>query len=104
MLGFWNAVIGLWLLHGVREPISAVAPYAAAGQAAAPITIDTAVLMTLRNEDPARAILRFETVKDSIDRTGFGARFSYFILSDTDARMWRERRKQRLKRGAAAFR
>lgn len=84
VLGFWNAVIGLWLLHGVREPVSAVAPYAAAGQGAAPITIDTAVLMTLRNEDPARAILRFETVKDSIDRTGFGARFSYFILSDTD--------------------
>ena len=27
VLGFWNAVIGLWLLHGIRDPIRAVAPY-----------------------------------------------------------------------------
>src|SRR5690606_14471007 len=31
VLGFWNSVIGLWLLHGVRDPITKVAPYARAG-------------------------------------------------------------------------
>lgn len=84
VLGFWNAVIGLWLLHGVKDPVAEVAPYAAAGKRSGPISIDTAILMTLRNEDPSRAMLRLRTVKDSVDATGHGARFSYFILSDTD--------------------
>jgi membrane glycosyltransferase len=38
----------------------------------------------LRNEDPARALLRLKTVKASLDATGHGACFSYFVLSDTD--------------------
>ncbi len=84
VLGFWNAVIGLWLLHGVRDPIGEVAPFMAAGEAREPLAVKTAVLMTLRNEDPARAILRLRTVKGSLDATGEGAAFSYFLLSDTD--------------------
>jgi membrane glycosyltransferase len=84
VLGFWNAVIGLWLLHGHKDPLGEVAPFAAAGDAPTPITIKTAVLMTVRNEDPARAILRLRTVKESIDATGEGAQFSYFVLSDTN--------------------
>lgn len=84
VLGFWNAVIGLWLLHGVKDPVARVAPFAAAGRSVAPLDIDTAVLMTLRNEDPTRAIARLRIVKDSIDATGHGGRFSYFVLSDTD--------------------
>ncbi|MEM1306587.1 MAG: glucans biosynthesis glucosyltransferase MdoH [Pseudomonadota bacterium] len=84
VLGFWNAVIGLSLLHGSRDPIAAVAPFAADGDVPAPITARTAVLMTLRNEDPLRAIDRLAIVKDSLDATGYGARFSFFILSDTN--------------------
>ena len=83
MLGFWNSLIGLWLLHFRRDAIAAVAPYAAAGDQPAPIRIKTAVFMTVRNEDPGRAILRLKTVKASIDATGEGGTFSYFILSDT---------------------
>src|SRR5690606_36020902 len=49
-----------------------------------PSLVRTAVLMTLRNEDPARAILRLKTVKESLDRTGYGGQFSYFVLSDTN--------------------
>ncbi len=84
VLGFWNAVIGVWLLHGHKDPMSEVAPFAAAGELDTPVTISTAVLMTVRNEDPARAILRLKTVKASIDATGQGAQFSYYILSDTN--------------------
>ncbi|MGD9784128.1 MAG: glucans biosynthesis glucosyltransferase MdoH [Hyphomicrobiaceae bacterium] len=84
VLGFWNALIGLWLLHGARDPIAQVAPYAAAGDQSTPLTIRTAVLMTLRNEDPERALKRLAVVKDSIDATGDGAAFSYFILSDSN--------------------
>jgi membrane glycosyltransferase len=84
VLGFWNALIGLWLLHLHRDPMATVAPYAPAGDLPTPIRIKTAVFMTVRNEDPGRAILRLKTVKASIDATGEGAAFSYFVLSDTN--------------------
>ena len=84
VLGFWNSVIGLWLLHWHKNPLAEVAPFAAAGDAPTPITTRTAIFMTVRNEDPARAILRLQTVKASVDATGEGAAFSYFILSDTN--------------------
>jgi membrane glycosyltransferase len=84
VLGFWNSLIGLWLLHGHKDPLAAVAPYAAAGDQETAVTIKTAVFMTVRNEDPTRAVLRLKTVKASIDATGQGAAFSYFVLSDTN--------------------
>jgi membrane glycosyltransferase len=83
VLGFWNAVLGLWLLHGCRDGLGRVAPYAAAGDSRGPLRLRTAVAMTLRNEDPWRAIARLAVVKASLDRTGFGDCFAYFILSDT---------------------
>ena len=83
VLGFWNALIGLWLLHLRKDPLAEVAPFAAAGDQPTPIRIKTAVLMTVRNEDPGRAILRLKTVKASIDATGEGGAYSYFVLSDT---------------------
>ena len=84
VLGFWNSLIGLWLLHFAKDPLEQVAPYAKAGDAATPIGIKTAIFMTVRNEDPARAILRLRTVKASVDATGEGRAFSYFVLSDTN--------------------
>jgi membrane glycosyltransferase len=84
VLGFWNALIGLWLLHFRRDPLAEVAPFAAAGNEPTPLRIRTAIFMTLRNEDPGRAILRLKTVKASIDATGEGAAFSYFVLSDSN--------------------
>jgi membrane glycosyltransferase len=83
VLGFWNAVVGLWLLHGARDGMWQVAPFAAAGDGTEPLRPSTAVLMTLRNEDPTRALMRLKVVKRSIEETGFGERFGYFILSDT---------------------
>ncbi|MEZ5851943.1 MAG: glucans biosynthesis glucosyltransferase MdoH [Hyphomicrobiaceae bacterium] len=84
VLGFWNALIGLWLLHVHKDPLAEVAPYAAAGDSETPVTTRTAIFMTVRNEDPERAIRRLRTVKDSVDATGEGAAFSYFVLSDTN--------------------
>ena len=84
VLGFWNAVIGLWLRHGRQDGINAAAPFLNGGKSALPVTTSIAVLMTQRNEDPARAIARLRVVKASLDATGHGAVFSYFILSDTN--------------------
>lgn len=84
VLGFWNAAIGLWLLHARKDGLAEVAPFAAAGEQATPLALRTAVLMTLRNEDPARAFRRLKVVKDSLDATGEGVWFDYFVLSDTN--------------------
>ena len=37
VLGFWNALIGLWLLHFRKHALAEVAPYAAAGDQPAPL-------------------------------------------------------------------
>lgn len=84
VLGFWNAVIGFWVLHGAKDPVREAAPFTPAGEAPKLITVNTAVVMTLRNEDPARAILRLKIIKASLDASGMGGRFSYFVLSDTN--------------------
>lgn len=83
VLGFWNAVIGLRLLAGGSRSLDRVAPFLAAGNGVEPLTIRTAVLMTLRNEDPSRALFRLRSVKASLDKTGEGSTFDYYILSDT---------------------
>jgi len=84
VLGFWNAVIGFWLLHLKRDAMAEVAPYAAAGDGTEAISVKTAIFMTLRNEDPERAIARLARVKASVDATGHGAMFDWFLLSDTN--------------------
>jgi len=75
VLGLTNGTIGLARL--TRPPASP--PWADA-----PITARTAVVMTVRNEDPARAIARLRIVADSIAATGDGDAFGYALLSDTD--------------------
>ncbi|MGF1649432.1 MAG: glucans biosynthesis glucosyltransferase MdoH [Hyphomicrobiaceae bacterium] len=86
VLGFWNAIIGFILLHGTRDPIAAVAPFARAARNEAAPRGKTAILMTLRNEDPRRALHRLSIVERSLAETGHGAAFSFFVLSDTDNR------------------
>jgi membrane glycosyltransferase len=83
VLGFWNAVIGFWLLHGVRDWRSRVAPFLSDGDSEAPINLRTAIIITLRNEDPARAFAKLEAVRRSVEATGHGSCFDYFVLSDT---------------------
>lgn len=84
VLGFWNAAIGFWLLHGKADGLAEVAPFVAASEQARPLALRIAVLMTLRNEDPARAFRRLKVVKDSLDAAGEGGWFDYFVLSDTN--------------------
>ena len=82
-IGFWNALVGLVLLHGTRDGVARAAPFLASGDSDAPILARTAILMTLRNEDPGRAISRLRAVKAELDRTGSGGMFDCFLLSDT---------------------
>ncbi len=83
VLGFWNAVIGLWLLKVARDPLAETAPYLAAAERTGDIKVRTAVFMTVRNEDPERAFKRFDVIRESTLATGQGAAFGWFVLSDT---------------------
>jgi membrane glycosyltransferase len=90
VLGFWNAVIGLFLLHGYRllgkgdRAMKDVAPFADLPDPNLKVTLKTAIFMTLRNEDPKRAFRRLRLVKETVDATGSGDKFAYFLLSDTN--------------------
>jgi membrane glycosyltransferase len=84
VLGVCNAALGFWLLHGRRDGLSQAAPFIAAGEGGAHLTQRIAMLMTIRNEDAARAIGRLRAVRESVDRTGEGGWFDWFVLSDTD--------------------
>jgi membrane glycosyltransferase len=83
VLGFWNALIGLWLLHGTRAGFHSTAPFATTPLGERALSHRVAVLLTLRNENAARAIARLRTVKASLDATSEGSLFDYFVLSDT---------------------
>ncbi|MEZ5900171.1 MAG: glucans biosynthesis glucosyltransferase MdoH [Hyphomicrobiaceae bacterium] len=85
VLGLCNAAVGLWLRHGARDGLTEAAPFLSLTreQVCEPVRIRTAVLMTVRNEDPERALRRLQTVKQSLDATGEGGNFAYFVLSDT---------------------
>ncbi|WP_127092001.1 glucans biosynthesis glucosyltransferase MdoH [Aquabacter cavernae] len=82
-IGFWNALVGLVLLHGTRDGVARAAPFLSGSDSDAPVLVRTALLMTLRNEDPERALSRLRAVKAELDRTGFGGMFDCFVLSDT---------------------
>jgi len=84
VLGVCNAAIGYWLLHYRRDGLALAAPFSHARQGDKPVSGRTAMLLTLRNEDPARAFARLHAMKGSLDATGEGAQFDWFVLSDTN--------------------
>ncbi|MDR3497041.1 MAG: glucans biosynthesis glucosyltransferase MdoH [Ancalomicrobiaceae bacterium] len=84
ILSLWNAVIGFLLMHGGRNAIREVYPYALKAGEADPVTARIAVIMTLRNEDPVRALQRLRLVRKGLEASGYGERFAYFVLSDTN--------------------
>ncbi|MFG1462451.1 glucans biosynthesis glucosyltransferase MdoH [Xanthobacter sp. DSM 24535] len=82
-IGFWNALVGLLLLHARPNGVMQAAPFLGR-PGDAHVTTRTAILMTLRNEDPERAISRLRAVKAALDAAGCGSQFGYFLLSDTN--------------------
>ena len=84
ILSLWNAVIGFWLSRGSRDASREVHPYTLKVDDNAPIGARVAVVMTIRNEDPDRALRRLRLVRQGLETSGSGERFAYFVLSDTN--------------------
>jgi len=83
VLGFWNGVFGLWMRHGTADPVAAMAPHMAAGDGSGPLALRVAVIMTIRNERTDAVFARLRLIKRSVDATGQGGAFAYYVLSDT---------------------
>ncbi|MDE2363008.1 MAG: glucans biosynthesis glucosyltransferase MdoH [Hyphomicrobiales bacterium] len=83
VIGFVNAALGLWLQRFSVEGLAKTAPFLAAADIEAQILERTAVVMTVRNEDPARAVARFSAMEAVVSATPDAARFSWHLLSDT---------------------
>jgi membrane glycosyltransferase len=81
--GFWNAVIGFWIMRFSADPTAAVMPMAAGIRGDEPVTKSTAILLCIRNELPERMIRNVEPMLAGLDAAGCGARFHLYVLSDT---------------------
>ncbi|MFT4096230.1 MAG: glucans biosynthesis glucosyltransferase MdoH [Rhodoblastus sp.] len=83
VLGFVNALLGLWLLRFSRDGLGAAAPFALAGDSDAALAGRYALVMTVRNEDAARAVGRFMRMEAELSATSQASSFDYHLLSDT---------------------
>ncbi len=82
--GFCNAVIGFVIMRFSPDPVAAVIPAAGLIQGNEPVTASTAILLCVRNEQPARIIRNLEPMLDGLDASGYAERFHLYLLSDTN--------------------
>ncbi len=84
-IGLWNSVIGLALdlRHGERAA-EVVLPALGRVQGDEPIAARVALVMPLRNEDPAASLARLRGIQQELARTPWAARFDIHVLSDSD--------------------
>ena len=66
------------LMSSSRDPLG-IDPAAALP----PVASRNAMLLPTYNEDPYRIMARLRAMHESIDQTGFGSNFDWFVLSDT---------------------
>ncbi len=83
-VGFWNAAIGLALMLGHRDPAALATPVAALGRDPTPIDTRTALLVCIRNEDPARLERNLGEMLAGLAPLPEAARLEVFLLSDSD--------------------
>ncbi len=82
-LGFWNSLIGLFLVHSDPDWLSNIAPYTLTYDASGKITHRTAVVMPVHNEDTEQLFKHLRAITKSLDDTGQAENFDVFVLSDT---------------------
>jgi len=76
-ISFWTAVFGFCVRLIGGDPASLTI------DASTPLGVRTAVVMPIYNEDPLRVSAGLEATLVGLERTGEGAFFDFFVLSDT---------------------
>jgi membrane glycosyltransferase len=82
-LGFWNTVIGFYILRTSENVLGRVSPPLANVPEDSPFPERVAIVMTIRNEDAGGVFARLDAIKTSLSKTAFEAQFDYFVLSDS---------------------
>ncbi|MCS6853512.1 MAG: glycosyltransferase, partial [Elioraea sp.] len=77
-----SALVGFAVLMGKGDPLRTVWPEARLDDAA-PIAIDTALVLCIRNEDTAAVLARQRPLLEEIAARGLAERFALAVLSDT---------------------
>jgi membrane glycosyltransferase len=80
---FWNALIGFVLRHATDDPAAQVYPGFARALGNDPISSRTAIVMTIRDEDTNHVFANLQAIKASVDASGFGDKFKFYLLSDS---------------------
>ncbi len=83
-IGFWNAVIGFWLMHFSRDAAAEVAPHLRSITGTEPITQSTALLVCIRHEDTERLERNLGFMLEGLQRSGHAPWFHLYMLSDSD--------------------
>src|SRR5262245_29229390 len=84
VIGFWNATIGFLIMRFARDPTAVVCPPAARVRGTEPITVSTAILVCIRNENPERLVRNLKPLLTGLVAEGLGKSFHVYLLSDTD--------------------
>lgn len=78
-LAFTSAIVGFYSLLMSPRPKGEIAP----------LTADIAVVMPIYNEAPSRVFAAVQAMREEVEASGQGARFSWFFLSDsTNPDVW----------------
>jgi membrane glycosyltransferase len=80
-----SAIVGFAVLMAGRDPLRVVWPEARLDSDAT-LTLRTALLVCIRNEDTEAVLARVRPLLAALDARGVGDRFALFVLSDTQDR------------------
>ena len=83
--GFCNAVISSVIMRFAADPSAEVLPAFRRVRGDESIIASTAILLCIRNEPPERIIRNVEAMLAGLDASGWGERFHFYVLSDTNA-------------------
>ncbi len=83
-IGFWNAVIGFSLMTFARDPAALVAPHLRSISGDEKIASNTALLVCIRNEDPARLQRNLQQMLEGLVAGGESRWFHLYLLSDSN--------------------
>ena len=84
VVGFWNAIIGLWICQCCKDPLRTILPASMWIKDTAPITHSTAILLCIRNESPTRLIRNLQIMLEGLSKEQLGPFFHVYVLSDTN--------------------
>jgi membrane glycosyltransferase len=81
VIGFWNALIGFFVMRGGQDPLSVVLPLDTGS--GAPIEQRIAILSCVRNEDAATVFRNLDAMVAGLVAQGVAGRFAVYVLSDS---------------------